>query len=377
MQFPTPDALKARRTRKWTQYEDDVIPLFIAESDFPTAPEVKRAIVEAAENEMFGYTPAPHAHRAETALADFYGERYGWRPDPARVFLIPDVVRGVLLSIQYFTEGPVIVPMPAYFPFVAIAKAAGRERIDVSSADGLNLDEVEAAFAGGAGSIIVTNPFNPGGWMFTEDELDQICAIARKHGGRVIVDEIHAPLTFDRPHVCAAAKNPDVCITVTATSKAWNIAGLKCAQIIFSNDEDVKTWKSISPLIVDGVGTLGVVGAEACYEQGREYLDWEVSQLKANRDYLMDALPKAVPGIKVTKPEATYLMFLDFADTAITTDRPAKWLLEHARVALSEGRDFGPGGEHKARLNFATSPEILQEAVERMGAAVAELVDKQ
>lgn len=377
MQFPTPDALKARRTRKWTQYEDDVIPLFIAESDFPTAPEVKRAIVEAAENEMFGYTPAPHAHRAETALADFYGERYGWRPDPARVFLIPDVVRGVLLSIRYFTEGPVIVPMPAYFPFVAVAQAAGRERIDVSSAGGLDLAEVDAAFAAGAGSIIVTNPFNPGGWMFTEDELDQICAIARKYGGRVIVDEIHAPLTFDRPHVCAAAKNPDVCITVTATSKAWNIAGLKCAQIIFSNDEDVKTWKSISPLIVDGVGTLGVVGAEACYEQGREYLDWEVGQLKANRDYLMDALPKAVPGIKVTKPEATYLMFLDFSDTAITTDRPAKWLLEHARVALSEGRDFGPGGEHKARLNFATSPEILQEAVERIGAAVAELVDKQ
>ena len=377
MQFPTPDTLKARRTRKWTQYEDDVIPLFIAESDFPTAPEVKRAIVEAAENEMFGYTPAPHAHRAETALCDFYGERYGWRPDPARVFLIPDVVRGVLLSIQYFTEGPVIVPMPAYFPFVAIAKAAGRERIDVSSDGGLNLAEVDAAFAAGAGSIIVTNPFNPGGWMFTEDELDQICAIARKYGGRVIVDEIHAPLTFDRTHVCAAAKNPDVCITVTATSKAWNIAGLKCAQIIFSNDEDVKTWKAISPLIVDGVGTLGVVGAEACYEQGREYLDWEVGQLKANRDYLMDALPKAVPGIKVTKPEATYLMFLDFADTAITTDRPAKWLLEHARVALSEGRDFGPGGEHKARLNFATSPEILEEAVERIGAAVAEVVDKQ
>lgn len=372
MQFPTPDTLKARRTRKWTQYGDDVIPLFIAESDFPTAPEVKRAIVEAAENEMFGYTPAPHAHRAETALCDFYGEHYGWRPDPARVFLIPDVVRGVLLSIRYFTEGPVIVPMPAYFPFVAVAKAAGRERIDVSSDGGLDLAEVEAAFAAGAGSIIVTNPFNPGGWMFTEDELDQICTIAQKHGGRVIVDEIHAPLTYERPHVCAAAKNPDVCITVTATSKAWNIAGLKCAQIIFSNDEDVKTWKAISPLIVDGVGTLGVVGAEACYEQGGEYLDWEVGQLRANRDYLLEALPKAVPGIKVTKPEATYLMFLDFSDTAITTDRPAAWLLEHARVALSEGRDFGPGGEHKARLNFATSPAILEEAVERIGAAVAE-----
>ncbi len=373
MQFPDAEALKARRTRKWTQYSelpDDVIPMFIAESDFPTAPEVKQAIIDAAEHEMFGYTPAPHAHRVERALSDFYAERYGWRPDPARIFLIPDVVRGVLLSIKYFTQGPVIVPMPAYFPFVPIAQAAGRERVDISSNDGLDLMEVEAAFKNGAGSIIVTNPFNPGGWMFDEEELDQICAIARKYGGRVIVDEIHAPLTYEKQHVCAAAKNPDVCITVTATSKAWNIAGLKCAQIIFSNDEDVKTWKAISPLIVDGVGTLGVVGAEACYERGRKYLDEEVQLLKANRDFLMEELPKAVPGIKVTKPEATYLMFLDFSDTAIDTDTPAKWLLEHARVALSEGRDFGPGGERRARMNFATSPEILKEAVERIAAAV-------
>ncbi|OEX92038.1 aminotransferase [Corynebacterium sp. BCW_4722] len=370
MQFPDPATLRARRTRKWTQYGEDVIPMFIAESDFPTAPAVKDALVAAAEAEMFGYSPAPHAHKVEEALSDFYDWRYGWRPDPEKIFLVPDVVRGVLLSIMYFTQGPVIVPMPAYFPFVPIAQAAGRERVAVSSNGGLDMAEVEQAFANGAGSIIVTNPFNPGGWMFTAEELDEVCEIARRHGGRVIVDEIHAPLTYDRKHVCAAANNPDVCITITATSKAWNIAGLKCAQIIFSNDEDVEVWKAISPLIVDGVGTLGIAGAEACYSQGREYLDEEVELLKANRDFLLEELPKAVPGIKVLKPEATYLLFLDFSETAISSVTPAAWLLEHAKVALSEGRDFGPGGEHRARMNFATSPEILREAVERIAAAV-------
>ncbi len=368
MQFPDIDTLRTRGTRKWTVYGDDVIPMFIAESDFPTAPAVKDAIVQACEREMFGYTPAPHAHRLGEAVSDFYAARYGWRPEPARIFPVADVVRGVLLAIQHFTQGPVIVPVPAYFPFLNIADAAGRERIDVANT--LNLEEIEQAFKQGAGSIIVTNPYNPGGWVFSEAELDAVCEVARKYGGRVIVDEIHAPLVFDGQHVCAAANNPDVCITVTATSKAWNVAGLKCAQMIFSNDEDVATWERINPVAKDGVGTLGITSAEACYDLGREFLDEEVAQLKANRDWLVTHLPDAVPGIKFEVPAATYLMFLDFSDTKLDDPRPAAWLLKHAKVAMNEGVDFGPGGEHKARMNFATSPEILQQAVERIAQAV-------
>ena len=368
MQFPDIDTLRTRGTRKWTVYSDDVIPMFIAESDFPTAPAVKDAIVQACEREMFGYTPAPHAHRLGEAVSDFYAARYGWRPEPARIFPVADVVRGVLLAIQHFTQGPVIVPVPAYFPFLNIADAAGRERIDVANT--LNLEEIEQAFKQGAGSIIVTNPYNPGGWVFSEAELDAVCEVARKYGGRVIVDEIHAPLVFDGQHVCAAANNPDVCITVTATSKAWNVAGLKCAQMIFSNDEDVATWERINPVAKDGVGTLGITAAEACYDLGREFLDEEVAQLKANRDWLVTHLPDAVPGIKFEVPAATYLMFLDFSDTKLDDPRPAAWLLKHAKVAMNEGVDFGPGGEHKARMNFATSPEILQQAVERIAQAV-------
>ena len=373
MEFPDLETLKARGTRKWTQFGGDVLPLFIAESDFPTAPAVKRAIIDAAEREMFGYTPAPHAHHLGEAVADFYGWRYGWRPAPERVFPVADVVRGVLLAIEYFTQGPVIVPVPAYFPFLDVAQVAGRERVDVGSANGLDLMEVDAAFKNGAGSIIVTNPFNPGGYIFDTEELDQICAIARKYGGRVIVDEIHAPLVYEGTHVCAAANNPDVCITVTATSKAWNVAGLKCAQMIFSNDEDVATWNAMSGVAKDGVGTLGIVAAEACYTQGREFLDEAVAQLKDNRDWLVEHLPQAVPGIGIEVPQATYLMFLDFSGTKLVDDRPAAWLRRHAKVAMNEGMDFGPGGEHRARLNFATSPTILEEAVRRIGDAVATL----
>lgn len=223
MEFPDLESLQARGTRKWTQYDDDVLPLWVAESDFPTAPAVKDAIKRAVENETFGYTPAPQAQVLPQVLADFYATRYGWRPDEDKIFPVPDVVRGLLLAIMYFTEGDVIVPVPAYHPFLEIAETAGRNRVEVGSTGGLDLMEVEAAFRNGAGSIILTNPFNPGGWMFDTDELDQICAIARRYTGRVLVDEIHAPLVFDGAHVCAAANNPDVCITVTATSKAWNV----------------------------------------------------------------------------------------------------------------------------------------------------------
>lgn len=370
MDFPELSTLRARGTRKWTQYDDDVLPLFVAESDFHTAEPVRAAIADAVEREMFGYTPAPQAQQLPELTADFYDVRYGWRPDPARIFPIPDVVRGVLLAIEHFTQGPVIVPVPAYHPFLEVAETAGRERINVAAVPGLDLDELEAAFARGAGSLILTNPYNPGGWKFDAERLDEICALARRHGARVIVDEIHAPLVFDGVHTCAAANNPDVCITITAASKAWNVAGLKCAQLIFSNDEDVRTWQGLSGVAKDGTGTLGIVAAEACYRDGRDFLDEEVAQLRNNRDWLAEVLPEKIPGIEVNVPEATYLMFLDFRNTKLTTDKPATWLRTHAKVAMNEGLSFGPGGEHKARLNFATSPEILEEAVDRIAEAI-------
>ncbi|SDR80239.1 MalY/PatB family protein [Corynebacterium timonense] len=373
MEFPDLSTLRARGTRKWTQFDEDVLPLWVAESDFPTAPAVKAALERAVERESFGYTPPPHAQGLPKALADFYGERYAWRPDEDKIFPVPDVVRGLLLAIMYFTDGDVIIPVPAYHPFLEIAETAGRRRVEVGSTGGLDLMEVEAAFRNGAGSIIVTNPFNPGGWIFEDEELDQICAIARRYGGRVLVDEIHAPLVFDGRHVCAAKNNPDVCITVTATSKAWNVAGLKCAQLILSNDADVEVFAGLTGVAKDGTGTLGILAAEACYRDGVEFLDEEVEVLRRNRDWLIDTLPQKIPGISFEVPAATYLMFLDFSGTALDTSHPAAYLRRHAKVALNEGTSFGPGGENKARLNFATSLEILREAVDRIATAVASI----
>ena len=381
MKFPSLETLRTRGTRKWTQFGEDVLPLWVAESDFPTAEPVKRAIQDAVEHETLGYTPAHH--RLGDALSDFYAARYGWRPDPARVFPVADVVRGMLLGVQYFTkpDSPVIVPVPSYPPFLEIPATAGREMVEVGAKGGLDFMEIDAAFRNGAGSILLAAPNNPWGYTFDEEELTQLCAIADKYGARVLVDEIHAPIVYSASgingqsgHICAAGINEttaNVCITVTATSKAWNIAGLKCAQMIFSNDEDVKTWHSLTGVAKDGTGTLGIVAAEACYRLGTPALEDQLAALEHNRDWLIETLPEAIPGIEFTRPEATYLMFLDFAGTAIGDEKePAGWLRRKAKVALNEGATFGSGGEHHARLNFATSPEILAEAVDRMSAAI-------
>lgn len=375
MEFPSLEELQARGTRKWTVFEEDVLPLWIAESDFPTAPAIKKALEDMGDKETFGYTPAPKASGLREAVADFYDTRYGWRPNSDHIFWIGDVVRGLLLGVQYFTrkDSPVIVPVPSYPPLLELPRTAGREKIETS----LELDDIERAFQAGAGSILLANPYNPLGRVLDEDYLVELVELAEKYDARILADEIHAPLVYEGRHIPVAslgAAAAERTITVTATSKAFNTAGLKCAQMIFSNAADVQTWNCLSGVAKDGTGTLGVLAAETAYRECGDFLDEEVAYLRKTRDWLVEELPKRIPGLKTSNPDATYLLWLDFADTAIGGNpQPAKWLRENAKVALNEGDTFGTGGPGHARLNFSTSREILEEALDRMERAFAAL----
>ncbi|GAB3945262.1 MalY/PatB family protein [Corynebacterium tapiri] len=378
MKFPTLDQLRARKTRKWTVYGEDVLPLWIAESDFPTAPPVKDALRDMIEAETFGYTPA--ASDLPEALADFYSTRYGFQPDPAGVVAVPDVVRGLLLGIQYFTrpDSAVVVPVPAYPPFLELPGTAGRERIDVPThPDGLDLDAIEDAFRKGAGSLLLCAPNNPFGFVPTAQDLAALVELAVRYDARLLVDEIHAPLVYEGQHVVAAGLSDaaaDRCLTVTAVSKAFNIAGLKCAQMILTNERDQQTYRSLTGVAKDGTGTLGMVASAVCYRQGIDHLDETVKYLAETRLSVADRLEEAVPGLRATRPAATYLMWLDFTDSVLASEKsPAQWLRTHAKVALNDGAAFGPGGSGHARLNFATSPEVLDEAITRIASACRSL----
>lgn len=379
--FPGIGTLRARGTLKWTTYPDDVLPLWVAESDAATCPAVLDAVREAVEREYFGYPPRSVADLAG-ATSDWYADRYGWRPDPGRIHPVADVVRGVTLAVQHLTrpDSPIVLPVPAYMPFFEVGPAAGRSIVEVPTLpDGPDPAAVDAAFADGAGSLILCNPNNPLGFTYSPERIRELADIAAKHGARIISDEIHAPVVLSGAHVPAASVSETaeaVTVTVTATSKGWNTAGLKCAQVLLNEDDDA-AWRALPHVVTEGVSTLGMVAATAAYRRGGEWLDGFRDALRANLDVLERRLPEVAPGARMTRPSASYLAWIDFrgveglVDADGTPVEPQKWLLDNAKVALNPGPAFGAGGEGHVRLNFATSPEILGAALDRIGAALA------
>lgn len=380
----TPDQLRARHTMKWTRFGPDVLPLWVAEMDVATCPAVAEAVREAAAREVFGYPSRDE--RLADATASWCAARYGWAVDPGRVHVLPDVLTGVRLAIDHFTlaGSPIVLPVPAYMPFFDVLDVCGRRGIYTpmlphrgpDGRDGyrFDLEAIQEGFAGGAGGIIVCNPYNPLGAVFPAEHLAQVCALAERYGVRVISDEIHATLVYNGPHVPTATVSPaapDVTITVLASSKGFNTPGLKCAQLALSNDADQRTWRKINRLRADGPSTLGIEASIASYRDGGPWLDELLVFLADNRDWLMAQLATVAPDLRIASPAATYLAWLDFRDVpALGGADPSDWLLRHAKVFLNPGPAFGPGGEGHARLNFGTSRELLAEFVDRLGRAL-------
>jgi cysteine-S-conjugate beta-lyase len=376
----TEDQLRRRKTIKWNFFEPDVVPLWIAEMDFPTAPAVVDAARACVADEEFGY-PTFVDDSLPRATADWCQRRYGWPARPEWVRVVPDVLKGMEIVIEFLTrpESPVALPVPAYMPFFDVLHVTGRQRVEIpmtqqdSGRYVLDPDAVDAAFAKGAGSLILCNPNNPLGTACTEDELRAIVDIAARHGARVIADEIHAPLVYERHHVAAASVSDaaaETVITLVSASKGWNLPGLMCAQVILSNSHDADEWDRINWLHRMGASTVGIRANIAAYNHGAEWLDELLVYLRANRDHLARALPELAPGVKVTTPEGTYLAWVDFRALNLPTE-PAEYLLSKAKVALSPGIPFGATvSSGFARLNFGTTRAILDRAIEAIAAAL-------
>ncbi len=375
----TPEQLRRRRTIKWTLFGSDVLPLWVAEMDFPTAPAVLEGIRSCVANEEFGY--APVEDDLPRATADWCLRRYGWQVSPERVRVVPDVVKGMETVINFLTrpESPVVLPIPAYMPFFDILHVTGRQRVEIPTLQQdsgryvLDLEALDAAFAAGAGSLILCNPNNPLGTAFRADELRAIVDIAARHDARVVADEIHAPLVYGRPHVPAASVSdaaPDTVVTLMSASKGWNLPGLMCAQVILTSSRDVHDWDRINKVHKMGASTVGIRANIAAYNDGAGWLDELLTYLQANRDHLATALPELSPGLKINTPEATYMSWVDFRALNLPTE-PAEHLLSKARVALNPGIPFGATvGSGFARLNFATTRTILDRAITAIAAAL-------
>jgi cysteine-S-conjugate beta-lyase len=376
----TDTQLRGRNTIKWNHFGPDVLPLWVAEMDYPTAPAVLEGVRTCVENEEFGYPPFGEDTLAR-ATADWCGHRYGWRIGPDWVRVVPDVLKGMEVVVNFLTrpESPVALPVPAYMPFFDVLQVTGRQRIEIpmvrqdSGRYLPDLDALEAAFARGAGSVILCNPNNPLGTAFTADELRAVVDIAARHGARVIADEIWGPVVYGRRHIPAASVSEAAAatvVTLASASKGWNLPGLMCAQAILSNPRDIDDWDRVNMLHRMGAATVGIRANIAAYRDGEPWLDELLPYLQANRDHLARALPERVPGVTVTAPEGTYLSWVDFRALNLPSE-PAEYLLAQAGVALSPGIPFGAAvGAGFARLNFATTRALLDRAIDAIAGAL-------
>ena len=367
---------RPRAGLKWNLHGPNVLPAWVAEMDFGLAPEIAAALHTAIDEGEVAYPHPEMMARTAEAACSFWADRLGWHVDPGRVFPAPDVIEGALRAIVHLTRpgSPVVLHTPVYHPFFSMVERAGREIVDVRcspDADGryrLDLDGIAAAFTDGAGSIVLCNPWNPTARVFERQEVEELVHLAADKGARIIADEVHAPLIrSDLRHTVAATIAPEVVVTVTSASKAWNIPGLKCAQVVLTRDEDAEKWAEYFTSDKIGVATLGLVGNAAAYAEAGDWLDETVKRIDANRQLLAELLSEHLPEVRFTQLEGTYLAWLDF--TPLGLGEPADYFLTEAEVALSEGSLYGTGGVGHARLNYATHPEILTEIVARMGAA--------
>lgn len=373
------EKLLRRRTVKWTLHPPDVLAAWVAETDFAVAPVVRTAILDAVDREEFGYAAADHSELSG-ACAAFMARRYGWTVSPNRVFPVADVLEGIAGALDLYSPAgcAVVVPTPAYPPFFVVVERSGRVPVEVPllvGADGrrtLDLEGIDAALTAGARAVLLCNPQNPTGTVFGREELVALAGIVDRHGARVIADELHAPLVYPgRTHVpyptasdAAAAHS----VVVTSVSKAWNVPGLKCAQVLTPARVDADIWRARPDFAVPDPTPIGVAAAVAAYTEGEPWLGELLAYLDGNRHRLTDLVATELPGVGYRPPDATYLAWLDCA--ALGLDDPAGWFLAHARVAVNDGPPFGAVARHGVRLNFGTSRALLAEIVGRMGAAL-------
>lgn len=370
--------LRALTSIKWTRHGPDVIPAWVADMDLPPAPAVSEAVRALVDRGDFGYN-FDAAHRLPEVFAERQERLYGWRPDTERLRLFCDVMQAVQAALWLTTEpgDGVVVFTPVYPPFLNTVNTTKRRIVEcpLDPADGWRLDPGTLASAVDERTrvILLCNPHNPTGRVFGDEELCAIAKVAAAHDLLVVSDEIWADLTYPglrfRPLATVSEDAASRTLTLSAASKAFNVAGLRSA---IAHVGDARVAEGLGALPDHLLGAVGSPGAEAtlaAWTHGDAWLAATRDHLQAQRDHLARRLAAELPEAGFIPPQATYLAWLDLRELGLGDD-PAAWLLEHASVALSPGPDFGERGRGYARLNFATTRPVLDEIVDRMVAAV-------
>jgi cystathionine beta-lyase len=373
------ELLRERTSEKWREYHEDVIPMFVAETDFPLAPAISEALHRAIERGDTGYT-ASRTPLAET-FAGFAERRYGWGVDPTKVRSTADVSMGIVEILRRVTSpgDRVIVTPPVYPPFYELIAEAGAvvERVPLRRSEAgweLDLQGIEAAFAGGARALLLCNPHNPTGTVHSRASLAELARIAVAFGAHVVSDEIHAPMTQPgvvfTPFLDAGPEAAETGFAVASASKAFNLAGLKCAMMVTAGPGPAAIVRGMPVEVEWRTSQFGMLASVAALSpESDAWLDGLLLTLDQNRALLADLLAEHLPGARYLVPDAGYLAWVDL--TALGWGRnPAKRILRDAKVAFHYGPAFGAEGDGHVRINFGCSIDVLREAMARVGALV-------
>ncbi len=368
---------------KWERFSEDVLPLWVADTDFAVDPKIIQRLQKRLEHPILGYC---HNHPdLINVIVERMSERYKWEITPESVLLLPGVVSGFNFAIRAICESgsSVLFQQPVYPPFfeapinnrVASSISTLVYNINTNRYE-IDFEEFERKIQPETKLFLFCNPQNPTGRVFTVDELEKIALICARHNLVICSDEIHGEIIYSGyQHVPIASLNADVrdrTITLIAPSKTFNIPGLSCSVAIIQNPELRKRYQNVLEGFSSGVSCLSQEAGLAAYAEGTEWLQQMNTYLESNRDYLLQTIATEMPSIQTTEIQATFLAWLDCSQSGIPGN-PQAFFENEAKVGLNDGATFGRGFDKFVRLNFGTPRSILMEALQRMSTAMKNL----
>lgn len=376
------EQLREREAGKWRRYPADVLPAFVADMDFAVAPAVQQVASRLVEHGDYGYGMTEEdGERVAAAFARRMHARYAWEVDPELTVCPVDVVQGLTASVIAFSQpgDGLVVQTPIYPPFLKVAAETGRRVVENPLVDDgerftVDVDGLRSAVDGRTTMILLCNPHNPTGRVFTRGELEAIAAVAVERDIVIVSDEIHAELLYPgQRHIPMASLGPQVAertVTLNSASKAFNIAGLRCSVASCGSAKLRSRFASAIPdHLLGRPSRFGIEATVAAWTGGEEWLGQVLAYLERNRQRVETAASE-IAGVRHHPPEGTYLAWLDCTRLELPAASPYEFFLEQAKVALSDGAEFGRPGDGCVRLNFATSAEILEQILDRITSSI-------
>lgn len=378
-------------SRKWdgiraTFGSDSVLPMWIADMDFTSPPEVVEAVRQRAEHGVFGYPTRGEDYYA--AIINWVGRRQGWVIQPEWICHTPGVVPAISAAVQSFTDpgDSVIIQPPVYPPFFSCVINNGRKLVEnplrlVNGRYEMDFADLAAKLTPDVKMMVICSPHNPVGRVWTEAELQQLVSLCYERGVIIVADEIHGDLVFPGyrqiPLATVSPEAAAIAITCIAPSKTFNIAGLYESAIIIADPGRRKRFNAtLQAIDIGGGNVFGIAALQAAYRHGAAWLDELMPYLADNAKYLAEGINELAPPVKMIKPESTFLAWLDFRELGMDAAELRQFLIHEAKLGLNDGKTFGLQGEGFARLNFGCPRSLLSEALVRLARAVKRLKGK-